>query len=173
MPENSRQHVSKRKISLQQALEICFIVFEKNCSKEGLAAFQKNVIPENFVKEIDGKTFSKEWYAFVFAGIYYAFSRYAPAYMVLEYVRSIKLFLQEIGLEQAEITEFLDNQFQAYIKLIIEENVKECPKIFYKRLLGKELQETDKKCVMVLSGAMAMFTAACLDIFEKYEYCAD
>lgn len=159
----------KQQLSLQQALQACFIIFEKNCGKEALIKFQKDA----FLEHADRAQFFREWHAFVFAAVYYGFSRYAPAYMVLEYVRSIKYFLQEAGYEQAEITEFLDNQFQAYIKLIIEENVKECPKLFYRRLLGKDIQDADRRSVMVLSGAMAMLAATCLDIFEKYEYSID
>lgn len=156
----------KKELSTQNALDVCFIIFEKNCQKDALKIFQEKV----YLAGIPIEKFAKEWYAFVFGAIYHGFSQYAPAFMVLEYVRSIKYFLKEYGYSDEEITEFLDNQFQAYIKLIIEEKVKECPQLFYQRLLGKSVQEADKKSVVPLSGAMAMLVANCLDIFEKYEY---
>lgn len=156
----------KKELSTQNALDVCFIIFEKNCQKDALKIFQEKV----YLADISYEKFAKEWYAFVFGAIYHGFSQYAPAFMVLEYVRSIKYFLKEYGYSDEEITEFLDNQFQAYIKLIIEEKVKDCPQLFYKRLLGKSVQEANKKSVVPLSGAMAMLVANCLDIFEKYEY---
>lgn len=156
----------KKELSTQNALEVCFIIFEKNCQKDALKVFQEKI----YLADIPFEKFALEWYAFVFGAIYHGFSQYAPAFMVLEYVRSIKYFLKEYGYNDEEITEFLDNQFQAYIKLIIEENVKECPQLFYTRLLGKSVQDADKKSVVPLSGAMAMLVANCLDIFEKYEY---
>lgn len=156
----------KKELSTQQALDVCFIIFEKNCQKDALKTFQEKI----YLAGIPFENFAREWYAFVFGAIYHGFSQYAPAFMVLEYVRSIKYFLKEYGCSDEEITEFLDNQFQAYIKLIIEEKVKECPQLFYTRLLGKSVQEADKKSVLPLSGAMAMLVANCLDIFEKYEY---
>lgn len=159
----------KRKLSTQNALDVCFIIFEKNCKKDVLKIFQEKV----FLADIPFEKFAREWYAFVFGAIYHGFSQYAPAFMVLEYVRSIKYFLKEYGYADEEITEFLDNQFQAYIQLIIEEKVKECPQLFYKRLLGITLQEADKNSVLPLSGAMAMLVANCLDIFEKYDYAQD
>lgn len=156
----------KKKLDLRQALDVCFIVFEKNCGKDALLRFQKDI----FMEEVSAEAFSDEWYAFVFAGIYYGFSQYAPAYMVLEYVRSIKYFLQETGYGEEKITAFLDTQFQAYIQCIIEERIKDCPALFYQRLLGKKIQEVNQKSAVILSGAMAMFAANCLDIFEQYEY---
>lgn len=156
----------KKELSMQNALDVCFIIFEKNCQKDALRIFQEKI----YLADIPFEKFAREWYAFVFGAIYHGFSQYAPAFMVLEYVRSIKYFLNEYGYNDAEITEFLDNQFQAYIQLIIEEKVKECPALFYRRLLNKSVQEADKKSVVPLSGAMAMLVANCLDIFEKYEY---
>ena len=156
----------KKELSTQNALDICFIIFEKNCQKDALKIFQEKA----FLTEIDFEKFAREWYAFVFGAIYHGFSQYAPAFMVLEYVRSIKYFLKEYGYSDEEITAFLDNEFQAYIRLIIEDKVKECPILFYQRLLGKSVQEADKHSVVLLSGAMAMLVANCLDIFEKYDY---
>ena len=159
----------KKELSVQDALEVCYIIFEKNCQKDALKTFQEKI----YLSDIPHAAFAKEWYAFVFGAIYHGFSQYAPAFMVLEYVRSIKYFLKEYGYAEGEITAFLDNQFQAYIQLIIEEKVKECPALFYKRLLDKNLSEADKKSVIPLSGAMAMLVANCLDIFEKYDYATD
>ena len=156
----------KKTLSLQQALDACFILFEKNCGREALRRFQQDIL----LQEIPFEDFAKEWYAFVFAGIYHGFSRYAPAYMVLEYVRCIKYFLQEIGYAEDQVSVFLDMQFQAYIQCIIEERVKDCPALFYRRLLGKTVQEVNTKSAVILSGAMAMFVANTLDIFEKYDY---
>lgn len=159
----------KKELSTQDALEVCYIIFEKNCQKDALKTFQEKV----YLADIAFNDFAKEWYAFVFGAIYHGFSQYAPAFMVLEYVRSIKYFLKEYGYAEDEITAFLDNQFQAYIRLIIEEKVKECPALFYKRLLDKNISEIDKRSVIPLSGAMAMLVANCLDIFEKYKYASN
>lgn len=159
----------KKKLSTLDAIDVCFIIFRDNCKPDVLKTFQEKV----YLMDIPFEKFAKEWYAFVFGAIYHGFSQYAPIFMVLDYVRSIKYFLEEYGYSEKEIIDFLDNQFQAYIKLIIEEKVKECPQLFYKRLLGKTLQEVDKKSVVPLSGAMAMLVANCLDIFEKYEYAKD
>ncbi len=156
----------KRELSVQEAIEVCFIIFEKNCAAGALQAFQKRA----FLSSVPFAEFAKEWQAFVFAAVYHGFSQYAPAYMVLEYVRSIKYFLKEYGYDEEETILFLDNQFQAYIQLIIEEKVKDCPKLFYKRLLAKDLSEIGKRSAVLLSGAMAMLVANCLDIFENYTY---
>lgn len=78
--------------------------------------------------------------------------------------------MKEYGYDEEETVLFLDNQFQAYIQLIIEEKVKDCPKLFYKRLLAKDLSEIGKRSAVLLSGAMAMLVANCLDIFENYTY---
>ncbi len=156
----------KKELLTQNALDVCFIIFEKNCQSEALKTFQEKV----FLAGVPFEKFAREWYAFVFGAIYHGFSQYAPAFMVLEYVRSVKYFLKEYGYADEEITEFLDNEFQAYIRLIIEEKVKECPQLFYRRLLDKDIREADKQSVVPLSGAMAMLVANCLDIFEKYDY---
>lgn len=158
--------VMKRELSVQEAIEVCFIIFEKNCEAGALQAFQK----QTFLSSVPFAEFAKEWHAFVFAAVYHGFSQYAPAYMVLEYVRSIKYFLKEYGYDEKETALFLDNQFQAYIRLIIEEKVKDCPELFCKRLLAKGLCEMEKRSVVLLSGAMAMLVANCLDIFENYTY---
>ena len=75
----------KRELSVQEAIEVCFIIFEKNCAAGALQAFQKQA----FLSSVPFAEFAKEWQAFVFAAVYHGFSQYAPAYMVLEYVRSI------------------------------------------------------------------------------------
>ena len=155
----------KKELSIKEALEACFILFQKNIESEALLQF-KNVVAPSCEEEL----FSKEWQAFVLATIYYGFAKSAPAYMVLEFVRSVKYMLKTIQYSDEAILDFLDNQFQVYIGLAIEDTLQQYPAIFFERIEQKKLDQVDKKCVAVLSSAMAMLTATSVDTFEKYDY---
>ncbi len=157
--------MDKKELSLKEALEVCFILFQKNIEKQALEEFKIIVAPE-----IEEKNFLNEWYGFVLSAIYYGFAKSAPAYMVLEFIRSIKYMLQTIHYTEEEILSFLDNQFQTYIALAIEDKLQQYPAEFYLRLIQKKIEEIDKKQVAILSSAMAMFVATSVDTFEKYQY---
>ena len=162
---NSELSMDKKELLLKDALEVCFILFKKNIEEQALKSFKNIVAPK-----VDDDFFVKEWYGFILSAIYYGFAKSAPAYMVLEFIRSIKYMLKTIHYSDDEILNFLDNQFQAYIALAIEDRLQQYPVEFFMRLTQKKLQDIEKKQVSILSGAMAMFVATCVDTFENYTY---
>lgn len=69
-----------------------------------------------------------------------------------------------------EATLFVDDAFRAYVDPLVRTRTEECPAVFFRRLLGKEVQDVPARQLAVISGVMAMILAAVLDKLEQYEF---
>ncbi len=117
--------------------------------------------------------FLYEWRGFAHAAVFNALMEHAPGVTVLEYLRGTVDMMKRLGYSETVALDFADTAFKAYSDAFINKQAAHCPSIFFDRLLGVPIEKAEKHSVAVLSGTMAMMTAACLDLFEKYEYLTD
>ena len=70
-----------------------------------------------------------------------------------------------------QIESFIDDTFSSYIRLMAQNQQKQCPSLFYQRLVGEGALETlPKERVAFLSGMMAITMCAILDKLGQYEF---
>ena len=71
----------------------------------------------------------------------------------------------------AELAKIIDDTFSSYIRLMAQNQQKQCPSLFYQRLVGEGALETlPKERVAFLSGMMAITMCAILDKLGQYEF---
>ena len=159
----------KKQLSVARAVEAAGILFELNTGRQGVLdmAARAELTPGSPDEE---KKLLREWYAFVHAAVLYALMVQAPNIVVLEYLRSTQTMLTALGFSPDEASLFVDDAFRAYVDPLVRTRTEECPAVFFRRLLGKEVQDVPARQLAVISGVMAMILAAVLDKLEQYEF---
>ena len=109
---------------------------------------------------------------FVHAAVVYGLMAQASNQVMAEYLRSTRTLLSQMaGYTPEQIESFIDDTFSSYIRLMAQNQQKQCPSLFYQRLVGEGALETlPKERVAFLSGMMAITMCAILDKLGQYEF---
>ncbi len=159
----------KRKLTLAQAVEAAAILFELNTEPRGaLAVAEKAGLPVSSAEE--QAAFLWEWRAYVHAAVLYGLMVQAPNVVVVEYLRVTQAMLRKLGYSAEQATEFVDGAFRAYTDPMVRTKTQECPAVFFRRLLDKDIADVPAPAAAFLSSVMAMIMSAALDKLEQYEY---
>lgn len=159
----------KKQLTVARAVEAAGILFELNSGRQGvLAMAERAELPHSAPDE--EKKLLREWYAFIHAAVLYGLMVQAPNIVVVEYLRATQGMLAGKGFTPDEATAFVDDAFRAYVDPLVRTRTEECPGVFFRRLLGKEVSEVPARQLAVVSGVMAMVLAAVLDKLEQYEF---
>ncbi|WP_295637431.1 hypothetical protein [uncultured Mailhella sp.] len=159
----------KRKLSVAEAVQAAGILFELNAGEKGvLAMAEKAGLPCS--TEEEKKALMLEWRAYVHAAVLYGLMVQAPNVVVVEYLRVTQSMLQKLGYSPKEAEDFVDGAFRAYVDPMVRTKTQECPGVFFRRLLNKEVSEVPPATAAMVSGIMAMIMSAVLDKLEQYEF---
>lgn len=159
----------KRKLSVAEAVQAAGILFELNAGEKGvLAMAEKAGLPCS--TEEEKKALMLEWRAYVHATVLYGLMVQAPNVVVVEYLRVTQSMLQKLGYSPKEAEDFVDGAFRAYVDPMVRTKTQECPGVFFRRLLNKEVSEVPPATAAMVSGIMAMIMSAVLDKLEQYEF---
>ncbi len=159
----------KRKLSVAEAVQAAGILFELNTKEGGvLAMAQKAGLP--CATEEEKKRLMLEWRAYVHAAVLYGLMVQAPNVVVVEYLRVTQDMLKKLGYSLKEAEDFVDGSFRAYVDPMVRTKTQECPGVFFRRLLNKEVSEVPAASAAMVSGVMAMIMSAVLDKLEQYEF---
>ena len=162
----------KRSLSVAQAVEAAGILFSLNSGRDGVLAMASRAgLPCGTEEEI--RTLLWEWQAFVHAAVLYGLMVQAPNVVVVAYLRSTQGMLEHLGYAREEADAFVDGAFRAYSDPLVRTRTQECPQVFFRRLLDKDIADVPANTVAMVSGVMAMILSAVLDKLEQYEYLLD
>ena len=159
----------KRKLSVEEAVKAASILFELNAGESGVLALAGRAgLP--CATEEEKKALMLEWRAFVHAAVLYGLMVQAPNVVVVEYLRVTQQMLGSLGYAPKEAEDFVDGAFRAYVDPLVRTKTQECPSVFFRRLLNKDVTEVPASAAAVVSGVMAMILSAILDKLEQYEF---
>ena len=159
----------KRKLSVAEAVQAAGILFELNTKEGGvLAMAQKAGLP--CATEEEKKRLMLEWRAYVHAAVLYGLMVQAPNVVVVEYLRVTQDILKNLGYSPKEAEDFVDGAFRAYVDPMVRTKTQECPSVFFRRLMNKDVSEVPSNSAAMVSGVMAMIMSAVLDKLEQYEF---
>ncbi len=159
----------KRSLSVAQAVEAGVILFSLNTGLEDVLSLAAQAhLP--CASEDERQRLFWEWRAFVHAAVLYGLMVQAPNVVVVAYLRSTQDTLKRLGYTQEEANDFVDGPFRAYSDPLVRTKTQECPAVFFRRLLNKNLEEMPSNTVATISGVMAMILSAVLDKLEQYDY---
>ena len=162
----------KKTLSVAEAVQAAGILYELNSGREGIVSLASQAgLP--CANEDEERTILREWRAFVHAAVLYGLMVHAPNIVVVEYLRATQTLLGRAGYTPAEAEAFVDDAFRAYVEPLLRTQTKECPAIFFRRVMDKEPSELPSRTVAVVAGVMAMILAAILDKLEQYEFAID
>ena len=171
--EQQKTTETPKKLTREEAVKAACILFELNTKENDILEFAEKA----------GITFEKEstrtkecvlneWYGFVHAAIVYALSTKVSNDVMLDYLRCTHDLLQKVGkYDDVAVEAFVDDTFAGYLTLLIQEKQKECPNLFFQKVLGvKDITTLPSERVAFLAGMMAITICALLDKMEEYEY---
>ena len=159
----------KRKLTVAEAVKAASILFELNTGESGVLALAgKAGLP--CATEEEKKALMLEWRAFVHAAVLYGLMVQAPNVVVVEYLRVTQQMLGSLGYAPKEAEDFVDGAFRAYVDPLVRTRTQECPSVFFRRLLNKDVAEVPAAAAATVSGVMAMIRSAILDKLEQYEF---
>lgn len=159
----------KRRLSVDEAVKAASILFELNTGEAGVLALAGRAnLP--CASDEEKKALMLEWRAFVHAAVLYGLMVQAPNVVVVEYLRVTQQMLGSLGYAPKEAEDFVDGAFRAYVDPLVRTKTQECPSVFFRRLLNKEVTEVPAEAAAVVSGVMAMILSAILDKLEQYEF---
>lgn len=162
----------KRTLSVAEAVRAAGILYELNSGRDGVLSMAARAgLPCAGPEE--EKTLLREWRAFVHAAVLYGLMTQAPNVVVVEYLRVTQSMLEQAGYTPAEAEAFVDGAFRAYVEPLLRTQTRECPSVFFRRLLGREPSELPARTVATVAGVMAMIFAAVLDKLEQYEFATE
>lgn len=162
----------KRALSVARAVEAASILYELNTRREGVLSLADQAGLDCSGPEAE-KLLLEEWRAFVHAAVLYGLMVQAPNVVVVEYLRATRSMLEKAGYSASEAEAFVDGAFSAYVEPLLRAETGESPRVFFRRLQGREVEDVPARCLAVVSGVMAMIFAAVLDKLEQYEYLLD
>ena len=157
------EQTEKKILSPEQAVQAACILFELNTREQDLLEMaQRAGVPCG--DDASRRALTREWYGFVHAAVVYG--------LMAEYLRSTRTLLSQMaGYTPEQIESFIDDTFSSYIRLMAQNQQKQCPSLFYQRLVGEGALETlPKERVAFLSGMMAITMCAILDKLGQYEF---
>ena len=159
----------KRKLTVAEAVKAAAILFELNTGESGVLALAgKAGLP--CATDEEKKALMLEWRAFVHAAVLYGLMVQAPNVVVVEYLRVTQQMLGSLGYAPKEAEDFVDGAFRAYVDPLVRTRTQECPSVFFRRLLNKDVAEVPAAAAATVSGVMAMILSAVLDKLEQYEF---
>ena len=159
----------KRKLTVAEAVKAASILFELNTGESGVLALAgKAGLP--CATDEEKKALMLEWRAFVHAAVLYGLMVQAPNVVVVEYLRVTQQMLGSLGYAPKEAEDFVDGAFRAYVDPMVRTKTQECPSVFFRRLLNKDVAEVPAAAAATVSGVMAMILSAILDKLEQYEF---
>jgi hypothetical protein len=159
----------KRRLSVSQAVEAACILFDLNTKEQSVVLMaQRAGLPCSTQEEKTKLLW--EWRAYVHAAVLYGLMVQAPNIVVVEYLRVTQAMLHELGYSSSEAESFIDGAFRAYTDPMVHTRVKDCPGIFFKRLMEQSLDSLPAHTVAMISGVMAMVVSAVLDKWEQYDF---
>ncbi len=159
----------KRKLTVAEAVKAASILFELNTGESGVLALAgKADLP--CATDEEKKALMLEWRAFVHAAVLYGLMVQAPNVVVVEYLRVTQQMLGSLGYAPKEAEDFVDGAFRAYVDPMVRTRTQECPSVFFRRLLNKDVAEVPAAAAATVSGVMAMILSAILDKLEQYEF---
>ena len=164
---------SPRTLSMEQAVQAACFLFELNTRQQDIAemAQQAGIPCDESHPDIRDRT-TEEWYGFVHASVVYALMANAPNNVMAEYLRSTRTLLSQVaGYSPERIETFIDDCFSGYIRLMAQNQQKQCPLLFFRRVLNVEDVTTlPSEQVAFLSGMMAITMCAVLDKLNGYAF---
>ena len=117
------------------------------------------------------RALTREWYGFVHAAVVYGLMAQASNQVMAEYLRSTRTLLSQMaGYTPEQIESFIDDTFSSYIRLMAQNQQKQCPHCFTSGWSAKGLETLPKERVAFLSGMMAITMCAILDKLGQYEF---
>ncbi|MCQ2444272.1 MAG: hypothetical protein MJ061_02095 [Mailhella sp.] len=162
----------RRRLSVAEAVRAAGIIFELNTAESSVLAIAAAAgVPCG--TDAEKAALMLEWRAFVHAAVLYGLMAHAPNVVVVEYLRVTQEMLGRLGYAPEEAEAFVDGPFREYSDPMVRVSTKECPEVFFRRLLGRELSDVPERAAAMFSGVMAMVISAALDKLEQYEYALD
>lgn len=159
----------KRKLTVAEAVKAASILFELNTGEAGVLALAAGAgLP--CTSDEEKRTLMLEWRAFVHAAVLYGLMVQAPNVVVVEYLRVTQQMLGSLGYAPKEAEDFVDGAFRAYVDPMVRTKTQECPSVFFRRLLNRDVAEVPATAAATVSGVMAMIMSAILDKLEQYEF---
>ena len=159
----------KRKLTVAEAVTAASILFELNTGEAGVLALAARAgLP--CTSDEEKRTLMLEWRAFVHAAVLYGLMVQAPNVVVVEYLRVTQQMLGSLGYAPKEAEDFVDGAFRAYVDPMVRTKTQECPSVFFRRLLNRDVAGVPAETAAVVSGVMAMIMSAILDKLEQYEF---
>ncbi|MDD6181195.1 MAG: serine/threonine protein kinase [Desulfovibrionaceae bacterium] len=162
---------AKKPLSFSQGVEAACILFALNTDTTGVLRLAIAAgMPEEYLYGEGQRRMLEEWTAFIHAVVTSGLMRNAPNSVLVAYLRQTKALLQARGgMNEAEADAFIDGPFAAYMEQIALEKQQECPRLFFQRLMHKDLPDVPAACAAAIAGTMAMALAAVLDKLEQYD----
>ena len=165
------EQTEKKILSPEQAVQAACILFELNTREQDLLEMAPRAgVPCG--DDASRRALTREWYGFVHAAVVNGLMAQASNQVMAEYLRSTRTLLSQMaGYTPEQIESFIDDTFSSYIRLMAQNQQKQCPSLFYQRLVGEGALETlPKERVAFLSGMMAITMCAILDKLGQYEF---
>ncbi|MBP3730125.1 MAG: hypothetical protein J6I40_01475 [Mailhella sp.] len=159
----------RRRLSLAEAVDAARMLFELNTGEQGVLSLARQAGLPADTKE-NREHLLLEWRAYVHAAVLYALMVQAPNVVVLEYLRVTQIMLRSLGYSSNEGKDFVDGAFSAYAEPMVRTQTQECPAVFFRRLLGKDIREVPGHAAAMVSGVMAMILSAVMDKLEQYDF---
>lgn len=168
---SSQTPPEKKQLSFAEGVEAACILFALNTDTTGVLRLAISArLPEEFLYGEGQRHLLEEWTAFIHAVVTSGLMRTAPNSVLAAYLRQTKRLLQARGgMDEAQAEAFVDGPFAAYMEHMAQEKQKECPALFFRRLMDKGLPDIPEKSSAVIAGTMAMALAAVLDKLEQYD----
>ncbi len=158
---------------MEQAVQASCFLFELNTRRQDIVemALKAGIPCDTSHPAILDRTI-EEWYGFVHAAVVYALMANAPNAVMAEYLRSTRTLLAQVaGYSPERIEAFIDSTFSGYIRLMAQNQQKQCPLLFFRRVLGVEdITSLPSEQVAFLSGMMAITMCAILDKLNGYAF---
>ena len=169
--KDGQQNDSPKVLTMEQAVQASCFLFELNTRQQDIVemALKAGIPCDESHPDILERT-TEEWYGFVHATVVYALMANAPNAVMAEYLRSTRTLLAQVaGYSQDRIESFIDTTFSGYIRLMAQNQQKQCPLLFFQRVLGVEtITSLPSEQVAFLSGMMAITMCAILDKLNNY-----
>ena len=129
------EQTEKKILSPEQAVQAACILFELNTREQDLLEMaQRAGVPCG--DDASRRALTREWYGFVHAAVVYGLMAQASNQVMAEYLRSTRTLLSQMaGYTPEQIESFIDDTFSSYIRLMAQNQQKQCPSLFYQRLV--------------------------------------
>lgn len=170
--ETPQATTPRKRLTPEQGVQAACFLFELNTREQDLTEMAQRAGIRCDADSDTRERVIEEWYGFVHAAVVYGLQNCASNGIMAEYLRSTRVLLAQVARYDAErIETFIDQTFAGYIGLMARNEQKQCPALFYKRVLDiSDLTELPKERVAFLSGMMAITMCAILDKLGAYDF---